>query len=71
MTAKKYVVTEPAMSWEQISDQLGLPKSTVRSIYDGAMRKLLDFPKGNSFRVFITEQPDESTNRNNSHYDRH
>ena len=71
MKATKYFTADAAMSFDEIASALGLNKSTVRSVYDSAMKKIREQAKHNSLFEFLPEQPNESTNRNNRHYDRY
>lgn len=58
------------MSFVEIAQALNLSRTRVEQIYKKAIKKLRANPNKEILTDFLKEQPNESTNRNNRHYDR-
>ena len=59
------------MTFVEIAQALNLSRPRVEQIYKAAIKKLQVNPDSKILTDFLPEQPNESTNRNNSHYDRY
>jgi DNA-directed RNA polymerase sigma subunit (sigma70/sigma32) len=59
------------MSFVEIAQALNLSRTRVEQIYKKAIKKLQANPDTQILTDFLPEQPNESTNRNNRHYDRY
>jgi DNA-directed RNA polymerase sigma subunit (sigma70/sigma32) len=59
------------MSFVEIAQALNLSRTRVEQIYKKAIKKLQANPDAQILTDFLPEQPNESTNRNNRHYDRY
>lgn len=59
------------MSFVEIAQALNLSRTRVEQIYKKAIKKLQANPNTQTLTDFLPEQQNESTNRNNRHYDRY
>jgi hypothetical protein len=59
------------MTFSEIAIALNLSRPRVEQIYKKAIKKLQANPDTQILTDFLPEQPNESTNRNNRHYDRY
>lgn len=58
------------MTFSEIARALNVSRPLVEQIYKKAIKKPQANPDAQILTDFLPEQPNESTNRNNRHYDR-